>query len=95
MPARDRHSPDAGALELKRIYTLSGWQGAGLGRRLVEAVVEEACVRGAPSLYLCVYTNNVAAQRFYARFGFQKVGQQQFMTGDVPFTDWILRKSLD
>lgn len=87
--------PDTGALELKRIYTLSGWQGAGLGRRLVEAVVEEACVRGAPSLYLCVYTNNVAAQRFYARFGFEKVGQQQFMTGDVPFTDWILRKSLD
>lgn len=87
-------TPDAGALELKRIYALSGWQGAGLGRRLIEAVIEEARARGAPSLYLCVYTNNTDAQRFYTRFGFEKVGQQQFMTGDVPFTDWILRKAL-
>lgn len=88
-------APDPGALELKRIYTLPGWQGAGLGRNLVEAVVDEARARGAPSLYLCVYTNNLDAQRFYARFGFEKVGQQQFMTGDVPFTDWILWKPLD
>ncbi len=88
-------TPDPGALELKRIYTLPGWQSAGMGRRLMEAVIAEAQTRGAPSLYLCVYTINVAAQRFYARFGFEKVGQQQFMTGSVPFTDWILRKSLD
>lgn len=87
-------TPDAGALELKRIYALSGWQGAGLGQRLIEAVIAEARARGAPSLYLCVYTNNEDAQRFYARFGFEKVGQQQFMTGNVPFTDWILRKDL-
>ncbi|WP_439468726.1 GNAT family N-acetyltransferase [Blastomonas fulva] len=87
-------TPDPGALELKRIYTLPGWQGAGMGRRLIEAVIAEAKARGAPSLYLCVYTVNLAAQRFYARFGFEKVGQQKFMTGDVPFTDWILRKPL-
>ncbi|WP_017672537.1 GNAT family N-acetyltransferase [Blastomonas sp. AAP53] len=87
-------TPDADALELKRIYALSGWQGAGLGQRLMEAVIDEARARGAPSLYLCVYTINVAAQRFYARFGFEQVGQQQFMTGNVPFTDWILRKAL-
>jgi ribosomal protein S18 acetylase RimI-like enzyme len=87
--------PDAGAVELKRIYALSGWQGAGLGQRLMEAVIAEARARAAPSLYLCVYTQNVAAQRFYACFGFEKVGEQRFMTGSVPFTDWILRKSLD
>lgn len=86
--------PDAGALELKRIYTLPGWQGAGMGRRLMDAAMDEARARGAPSLYLCVYSINVAAQRFYARFGFEKVGEQQFMTGNVPFTDWILRKDL-
>ena len=86
--------PDKGALELKRIYALPGWQGAGLGERLMTAVIEEATARGAPSLYLCVYEVNVAAQRFYARFGFEKVGNQVFMTADVPFTDWILRKAL-
>lgn len=92
-PNLDIH-PDQGAAELKRIYALPGWQGAGLGERLMKAVIEEARARGAPSLYLCVYEVNVAAQRFYARFGFEKVGHQVFMTADVPFTDWILRKGL-
>lgn len=87
--------PDPGALELKRIYALPGWQGAGVGHRLMDAVIAEARARGAPSLYLCVYSINHNAQRFYARYGFEKVGQQRFMTGDVPFTDWILRKPLD
>lgn len=87
-------TPEPNALELKRIYTLPGWQDAGLGRRLMNAAIEEARARGATTLYLCVYTVNVNAQRFYARFGFEQVGQQQFMTGSVPFTDWILRKHL-
>lgn len=87
-------TPEPDSLELKRIYTLPGWQSAGLGRRLMEAAIDEARTRGAKTLYLCVYTINVNAQRFYARFGFEKVGQQQFMTGNVPFTDWILAKTL-
>lgn len=86
--------PEPNSLELKRIYTLPGWQDAGLGRRLMNVAVDEARARGATTLYLCVYTVNVNAQRFYARFGFEQVGQQQFMTGSVPFTDWILRKRL-
>jgi len=87
-------TPDPQSLELKRIYTLPGWQSAGLGQKLIEAAIVEARERGATTLYLCVYQVNVNAQRFYARHGFEKVGQQQFMTGDVPFTDWILRKRL-
>lgn len=84
----------AGDLELKRIYALAGWQNAGIGAALIEAVIAEARARGAKRLYLCVYEVNVHAQRFYARYGFERVGDQTFMVGDVAFTDWILEKPL-
>lgn len=83
-----------GDLELKRIYALTGWQNAGLGRRLMDATIAEARARGAERLYLCVYEINTGAQRFYTRFGFQRVGTQTFMVGDVGFTDWILELAL-
>ena len=84
--------PDA--VELKRIYTLGAWQGRGLGHRLMETVVAEARSRHAPRLYLCVYETNDMAQRFYARHGFTRVGTQEFMVGDVAFTDWILKREI-
>jgi diamine N-acetyltransferase len=81
--------------ELLRIYALPGWQGAGLGRRLLEAVEAEARRRGAARLLLCVYTANVGAQRFYLREGFADTGAiQTFLVGDAPFEDRILAKSL-
>jgi len=83
-----------GDLELKRIYALTGWQNAGLGRRLMAATVDEAKARGAKRLYLCVYEVNVAAQRFYARLGFERVGKQDFRVGEVIFNDWILALEL-
>ncbi|MBB5687541.1 GNAT family N-acetyltransferase [Sphingobium boeckii] len=83
-----------GGLELKRIYALTGWQNAGLGRRLVEAVIEEARARGANRLYLCVYEVNVAARRFYERFGFARIGTQKFMVGDTAFTDHIMARDI-
>lgn len=85
---------DEGDLELKRIYALTGWQNAGLGRRLMDAVIAEARTRGAKRLYLCVYEINEAAQRFYARCGFVRVGRQDFRVGDVIFNDWILALEL-
>jgi ribosomal protein S18 acetylase RimI-like enzyme len=83
-----------GELELKRIYTLAGWQGAGLGRRLMETVIAEAQARHAARLYLCVYEANLAAQRFYARHGFARVAEQPFMVGDTAFNDLVLARSL-
>lgn len=81
-------------LELKRIYALSGWQGGGLGRRLMGAVIDEARARNARRLYLCVYEANAAAQAFYERFGFRRVGTQRFHVGDVAFSDFILELML-
>lgn len=86
---------EPGDLELKRIYLLAPFQSGGWGVRLIEAVEAEARARGAGELYLCVYSVNHAAQRFYARQGFIDTGHKQnFRVGDVEYEDLIWAKPL-
>ena len=86
---------EPGDLELKRIYLLAPFQSGGWGVKLIEAVEAEARARGARKLYLCVYSANHAAQRFYIRHGFADVGcKQNFRVGDVEYEDMILAKDL-
>lgn len=47
----------------------------GVGRRLIDAVVERAGRRGVEQLHLQVRVSNVAARRLYAGAGFQFVGR--------------------
>jgi ribosomal-protein-alanine N-acetyltransferase len=49
-------------------------QGAGLGRRMLEELVDEAVRRGARQVLLEVRADNETAQRLYARRGFEAVG---------------------
>jgi ribosomal protein S18 acetylase RimI-like enzyme len=93
-PAVDRPT-DPGDLELKRIYLLAPFQSGGWGVKLIEAVTAEARARGAKMLYLCVYSVNHAAQRFYARMGFADTGcTQDFRVGEVEYEDLIWAKPL-
>jgi ribosomal protein S18 acetylase RimI-like enzyme len=46
----------------------------GVGRRLVEAVIEVACTRGVELLQLAVVSDNEPARRLYARLGFVEYG---------------------
>jgi len=86
---------DPGDLELKRIYLLAPFQSGGWGVKLIETVEAEARARGARKLYLCVYSVNHAAQRFYARHGFADTGHKQnFRVGEVEYEDLIWAKSL-
>ncbi|SEI64810.1 Acetyltransferase (GNAT) family protein [Sphingobium sp. AP50] len=81
-------------VELKRIYLLQDWQGGGNGDRLMTLVLEEAQRRGAKRLLLAVYPQNDRARRFYARHGFEEIGELTFMVGDVPFRDLIYARAL-
>jgi ribosomal protein S18 acetylase RimI-like enzyme len=87
---------EEGDLELKRIYLLAPWQSGGWGGRLLRAVEAEARARAAERLFLCVYSANEGAQRFYTRNGYRDTGHhQKFLVGDVPFEDFIWVKPLD
>lgn len=85
-----------GDIELKRIYLLPGYGGGGWGRRLTEAAIAEARVRGATRMLLSVYEHNPPAQAFYRRMGFAWTGaSQQFLTGDTRSTDHIFALPLE
>jgi len=64
---------EADALRLKCIGLLPGFQGRGIGTRLVTGLLTRAADRNLP-VRLNVLTVNERARRFYRRLGFAVVG---------------------
>lgn len=87
-------TPEQGAIELRQFYLLAPWQGAGLGPRMMEWVLDEARARGCDAVYLSVFTDNHRARRFYAKYGFEDVGPYTFMVGNHEDEDIVMRKAL-
>lgn len=78
--------------ELKRIYFLQAWQGAGLGRRLFGEAMAWLQSEGPRTVWIGVWSENHGAQRFYGRQGFEKVGEYGFQVGRTVDREFILRK---
>lgn len=83
----DRARPSDG--ELKRIYVRREAQGTGLGRALLERSL--AWLGDRPVL-IGVWSENLKAQRLYAHYGFEKVGEYLFMVGATADAEFILRR---
>jgi diamine N-acetyltransferase len=92
LPLPDISPDDA---EVKRVYLLSRFRGAGLGRRLMLEAEAHARTRGVRRLLLGVYSGNNAAISFYERLGYKRVGERSFNVGDNIYHDFILAMSLD
>lgn len=82
--------PDDG--ELKRLYVLATHHNGGWGRQLMEVALAWMAPRFA-QLWLGVWSENLGAQRFYARYGFARVGQYEFPVGQVRDLEYILRRA--
>lgn len=83
-----------GAVEMKRLYVDAPLQGRGLGSRFVDEALGWARSRGAPEMYLSVYSENDGAQRLYARYGWEKVGEFIFPVGRHEDLEFLLRLKL-
>lgn len=82
------------AIELRQLYVLKPWQGAGVAAALMDWALAEARRRGAKEMYLSVFIDNERARRFYARYGFEPVGRYDFMVGSHADEDIIMRLKL-
>lgn len=82
------------AAELRQLYVLKPWQGAGIAPMLIEWAFDEARRRGAEELYLSVFIDNHRARKFYARYGFEAVGRYDFMVGTHADEDIVMRVKL-
>lgn len=89
MPHEDLR-PEHG--ELKRLYVLKDIQGGGLGAKLIEPALDWLDAHGRNPVWLSVWAHNVGAQRFYARYGFEKAGEYEFAVGNWRDPEFILRR---
>ena len=86
--------PRGSSAELRQLYVLRAWQGAGVAAALMEWVIAQARAGGAADLYLSVFVDNVRARRFYTRYGFERVGTYAFMVGAHEDEDDVMRMAL-
>lgn len=81
--------------ELKRLYLVQGHQGGGNGTRMMRAAMDWLLRDGPRTLWVGAWSENLGAQRFYARFGFERVGQYIFPVGATRDLEFILRRPAD
>ncbi|GAB1594464.1 GNAT family N-acetyltransferase [Lysobacter claricitrinus] len=81
-----------GDRELKRLYVLREVQNGGQGARLMDTAMAWLERDGPHTLWVGVWSENAGAQRFYARYGFEKVGTYEFPVGRVRDLEFILRR---
>ena len=87
-------TPTSAAAELRQLYVLKPWQGAGVAAALIEWVIATARSQDADELYLSVFTDNHRARRFYERHGFEPVGTYAFMVGTHADEDIVMKLKL-
>ncbi|WP_047998666.1 GNAT family N-acetyltransferase [Lactiplantibacillus herbarum] len=79
-----RHAARTGCGELYSIYVQADYQSLGVGRQLIEQALQRL-QRNFTQIYLLVLADNVRAQRFYQRCGFQDT--RQIYVDHAPFGD--------
>ena len=83
-----------GDLELKRLYLRRTLQNGGWGAKLFAEAEAWMQRNGPAAIWIGVWSENLGAQRFYARHGYEKVGEYLYPVGETRDLEFILRKSL-
>lgn len=81
-------------VELQRIYILEKARSKNVGKNLMQKCYETARNKGYKSIWLGVWKENIEAQKFYKKLGFEQVGELQFPYGNVVGTNLVLRLDL-
>lgn len=81
-------------MEIERIYVLAGYQGRGIGARMLEWICSHARDMGKTYLWLGVWEHNPRAIAFYGRQGFVTFGKHPYDIGNDRQWDWLMRLDL-
>jgi ribosomal protein S18 acetylase RimI-like enzyme len=90
LPVENRE-PTAG--EVQQLYVLATHHNLRLGTHLMNLGIEWLEAQGRTPLYVGVWSENYGAQRFYTRYGFEKVGEYGFPVGGTVDLEFILKRS--
>lgn len=78
--------------ELKRLYLAKEAQNGGWGGRLCQAALDWLERDGPRRIWISVFSENHGAQRFYARLGFAKVAEYEFIVGRQRDHEFMFRR---
>ena len=83
-----------GIYTLHKLYALPSQQGKGLGKKLIEYILNEINKENAQALQLNVNRQNVAL-KFYERLGFKIISEEDIDIGEGYFmNDYIMEKEV-
>lgn len=77
-----RYARRSNVIELMQLYADPALTGRGIGAALMQWALASARERDVGEIQLSVWSENFGAQRFYARYGFEKVADVDFWVGD-------------
>ena len=95
--ARLREQPNdmtLSSIEIARLYAATAMIGKGVGKALMQACIDFAREQQKKTVWLGVWEKNERAIRFYTAWGFEKVGEHDFVLGTDVQRDWIMEKQL-
>ncbi|MFM7487353.1 MAG: GNAT family N-acetyltransferase [Cytophagales bacterium] len=81
-------------LELQRLYIHPQHQGKRIGSLLMEKALEYAKGLKVDWMWLGVWERNFNAQKFYAKWRFERFGEHTFLHGTDPQIDWLLKRKV-
>jgi len=79
---------------LSQLYCAPEMTGGGLGAALLEWTIAEARAWHADAIQLSVFSENLGAQRFYHRYGFEHVADIDFWVGNHRDHEFLYELSL-
>jgi ribosomal protein S18 acetylase RimI-like enzyme len=80
------------AAEIQQLYVYAKHHNLRLGSRLMDAALAWLESERRKPLYIGVWSQNLAAQKFYGRYGFNKVGEYGFPVGETVDHEFILKR---
>ena len=89
LPVRDLE-PAAG--EVQQLYVRAEFHNLKLGSHLMDAGLRWLQSQALFPIYVGVWSENYGAQRFYERYGFNKIGEYGFRVGRTIDREFILKR---
>ncbi len=86
---------DKHAIEVQRIYLLEKVKGRSFGSCLLERCFQIGKEKGYETVWLGVWDQNLAAQKFYKKLKFENVGTTEFAYGDETTTSFVMIKDIE
>lgn len=80
--------------ELRQLYILKAWHGAGIAQAMMDWALAIGRAGDFDDMYLSVFSENFRAQKLYANYGFEKVGEFKFMVGGQADREFLYRLAL-